>query len=80
MFFGFLFILNLLLSEIRPSVVFSGAPETLANHSVPTESVSLPEHYICCLDWLDPLFVQRVLFWIDFILLFYLKMPKVIFR
>ena len=38
---------------------FSGAPETLPNHLVPTGSVSLPELKICCLDWLDLPSVQE---------------------
>ena len=43
---------ELVLGKIRPSVVFSGAPETLANHSLPTGSISPRMFYICCLDWL----------------------------
>ena len=38
---------------------FSDAPETFANHSVSTGSVSLSELSFCCLDWLDPLSVQQ---------------------
>ena len=45
--------------KIRPSVVFSNAPKSLANHSVPTWSVSLPEPCICCFNWLDPHSVQQ---------------------
>ena len=53
------FVIGFMLAKICPSVVLSGAPETLANHSVPTWSVSLPKLYICCLDWLDPPSVQQ---------------------
>ena len=47
-------------SKIRPSVVFSGAPETLANHLHPTVLISSRVFYICCLDWLyTPSMQQR---------------------
>ena len=56
---GFFFILELVLGKIRPSEVFSGAPETLANLLIPTRSISPWELYICSLDRLYPPSVQR---------------------
>ena len=47
------------LGKICPSVVFSGAPETLANYSHPTRSISPQAFYICCFDWLYLPFVQQ---------------------
>ena len=40
---------ELVLVKIRTRVVFSGAPETLANHSLSTGSISTQVFYICCL-------------------------------
>ena len=48
-----------MLAEIWLSVVLSGAPQTVSNHSVPTGSVSQPELYICCLDLLKLPSVQQ---------------------
>ena len=42
---------GLVLGKIQPSVVFSGAPETLANLSLPTGSISPRVFYICCRHW-----------------------------
>ena len=46
-----LFPTELVLGKIQPSVVFSGAPETLANHWLPTGSISPQVFYICCHHW-----------------------------
>ena len=40
-----------MLGKIRPSVVFSGAPETLANHWLPTGSISPWVFNSCCCHW-----------------------------
>ena len=41
----------LVLGKIRPSVVFAGALETLAKHSLPTGSIFPRVFFICFLDW-----------------------------
>ena len=48
---GSLAIRNLVLGKIQPSVVFSGTPETLANHWLPTWWISPWVFYICCRHW-----------------------------
>ena len=45
-------IAELVLGKIRTIIVFSGAPEILANHSLQTGSISPRVFYISCLDWL----------------------------
>ena len=47
-------IAELVLGKIRPSVIFSGASETWANHSLLIGSISLRVFYICCLNWSYP--------------------------
>ena len=36
---------EMVIGKIRPNVIFSDAPETLVNHSLPTGSISLPVFY-----------------------------------
>ena len=48
-----------MLGKIRLSVGFSGAPETMTNHSLPTGSISPWVFKICYLDWLYPPSVQQ---------------------
>ena len=49
---------ELVFGKIRPSVVFSGAPETLTNHWFPTWSIFPRVFYICCRHWFYPTSVQ----------------------
>ena len=51
-------IAELVLGKIWPRVVFLGAPNTLANHSLPTGSIS-PQVFYICINWLYPPSVQQ---------------------
>ena len=55
----FQIVAELVFGKIRPSVVFSGAPESLANHWFPIWSISPRMFYICCRHWFYPPFVQQ---------------------